>query len=76
MGFEETAPLTILVQVNGEERCIPEGQTIADLIRVMELDPERVAVELDRRIVKRAHWPVTNVSAGSQLEIVQFVGGG
>ena len=76
VGFEETAPLTILVQVNGEERCIPEGQTIADLIRVMELDPERVAVELDRRIVKRAHWPGTNVSAGSQLEIVQFVGGG
>jgi len=33
-------------------------------------------VELDRRIVKRAHWPGTNVSAGSQLEIVQFVGGG
>ena len=76
VGFGETAPLTILVQVNGEERHIREGQTIADLIRVMDLDPEQVAVELDRRIVKRAHWPGTNVSAGSQLEIVQFVGGG
>jgi len=38
VGIGETAPLTILVQVNGEERRIPEGQTIADLIRVMELE--------------------------------------
>ena len=76
VGVEETVPPTIQVLVNGEERRIPEGQTITDLIRIMELDPERIAVELDRRIVKRAHWSGTNVSAGSQLEIVQFVGGG
>ena len=76
MGNDETPSLTILVQVNGEERCIRQGQSIADLIRIMDLDPERVAVELDRRIVKRAQWPGTNLSAGSQLEIVQFVGGG
>ena len=41
-----------------------------------ELDPARVAVELDRRIVKQPHWPETVFAAGAQLEIVQFVGGG
>jgi len=33
-------------------------------------------VELDRHIVRKAEWPVTAVSTGAQLEIVQFVGGG
>jgi len=33
-------------------------------------------VELDRHIVRKAEWPATAVSAGAQLEIVQFVGGG
>ena len=40
------------------------------------LDPERLAIELDRRIVKRAQWNNTVLPAGAILEIVQFVGGG
>ena len=39
-------------------------------------DPARLAVELDRAIVKKTEWPATPVSAGARLEIVQFVGGG
>jgi thiamine biosynthesis protein ThiS len=35
-----------------------------------------VAVELDRKIVKRAEWDETMLRDGAQLEIVQFVGGG
>jgi thiamine biosynthesis protein ThiS len=46
------------------------------LLRQLELDPARVAVELDRRILKQPHWPETVLRPGSQLEIVQFVGGG
>ncbi len=55
---------------------IPAGETITGLIRLLGLDPERLAVELDRRIVKRAEWPSTVLGAGARLEIVQFVGGG
>jgi thiamine biosynthesis protein ThiS len=33
-------------------------------------------VELDRRIVKQPLWRDTMLSAGSEVEIVQFVGGG
>jgi thiamine biosynthesis protein ThiS len=69
-----TAP--VLVVVNGEERSVRSGATIADLIRALDLDPERLAIELDRRIVKRAEWPATTLTAGASLEIVQFVGGG
>ena len=61
---------------NGEAQTTAQGQTILGLIRQLELDPARVAVELDRRIVKQPSWPETVLHTGAQLEIVQFVGGG
>ncbi len=71
-----TEAMPIQIVVNGEPRPIHEGQTILDLLRELRLDPQRVAVELDRRIVKQPQWEATVLADGAQLEIVQFVGGG
>lgn len=64
------------VLVNGEPKTISEGATILGLLKELDLEPARLAVELDRRIVKQALWSDTVLHAGAQLEIVQFVGGG
>jgi len=64
------------IVVNGERRIAQEGQTILGLLRDLGLEPARVAVEYDRRIVKQAAWPETVLRDGGQVEIVQFVGGG
>ena len=64
------------VVLNGQPRAIAEGQTLLDLVRSLELEPARVAVELDGRIVKRDHWAETPLQAGAHLELVHFVGGG
>ena len=66
----------IEITVNGEPQTAPKGQTILGLLQHLELDPARVAVELDRRIVKQPSWQETVLRTGAQLEIVQFVGGG
>ena len=68
--------MPIDIVVNGEPRAAAEGQTILELLHQLELDPARVAVELDRRIVKQPLWAATQLRAGAQIEIVQFVGGG
>jgi len=68
------SPIDIVV--NGEPRAATEGQTILELLRQLNLDPGRVAVELDRRIVRQPLWAETPLRAGAQVEIVQFVGGG
>ncbi|HUI56902.1 MAG TPA: sulfur carrier protein ThiS [Bryobacteraceae bacterium] len=68
--------MPIEIVVNGEARVAQEGQTILDLLRQLGVEPERVAVELDRRIVKRPLWPETTLRAGARIEVVQFVGGG
>jgi len=66
----------IEVAINGEVRAIPQGQTILRLLESLGLDPARVAVELDRRIVKPHDWGTAPIGSGACLEIVQFVGGG
>ena len=64
------------IVVNGESREVRAGETIAGLVRMLDLDPARLAIELDRRIVRRAAWDSTALPEGARLEIVQFVGGG
>jgi thiamine biosynthesis protein ThiS len=68
--------MPIAITLNGEPRSVPEGQSILELLRDLQLDPARVAVELDRRIIKQPCWSETTLHAGAQVEIVQFVGGG
>ena len=64
------------VQVNGEIRELPEELTLSDLVRQLSLAPERLAVELNREVVRRARWAETVMRDGDQVEIVHFVGGG
>jgi thiamine biosynthesis protein ThiS len=68
--------MSMQITVNGEARSAPDGQTVLGLLHELKLDPDRVAVELDRRIIKQPLWRETGLHTGAQLEIVQFVGGG
>jgi len=68
--------MDIEVVINGETQTVPAGETVLGLLHRLNLDPSRVAVELDRRIVKQPVWSDTLVNAGARIEIVQFVGGG
>jgi len=64
------------IVVNGDPRHVNEGLTLVDLLGELDLDPARVAIELDRKIVKQPLWSGTVLQPGARLEIVQFVGGG
>jgi thiamine biosynthesis protein ThiS len=64
------------VVLNGEEREIPDGLTIARLIEHLGVNPERVAVERNLEVVPRAEWARVEIREGDRLEIVHFVGGG
>ena len=55
--LSNTMPMEITV--NGETRSLPDGQTVLHLLALLGLDPDRVAVELDLQILKRARWAET-----------------
>lgn len=63
------------IQVNGQPREVADGTTVAQLIEQHNLTPQKVAVELNRRLI-RAEKYETILKAGDEIEIVTFVGGG
>jgi thiamine biosynthesis protein ThiS len=71
---ELSAELSIIV--NGEERRVPEGATVSDLLHELGIATPRVAVERNRDIVPKARYPETRLAAGDELEVVELVGGG
>lgn len=61
--------------VNGETATITE-MSVLDYLRSLEIDPARVAVELNLDILPKARYAETAISDGDRIEIVHFVGGG
>ena len=76
LPMESAETKTIEVVVNGEPKRVPEGLDVARLLAWLAVDPSRVAVELNREIVRKMQWNSTPVQDGARIEIVWFVGGG
>jgi sulfur carrier protein len=64
------------VQLNGEQKEVSEGSTVAGLLSSLGIGVERVAVEVNLDIVPRARHATHVINDGDRIEIVQFVGGG
>ncbi len=64
------------ITVNGEPKTVAEGATLADLVALLDVAPERVAVEVNECLVRRANHAQTRLSSGDRVEIVTLVGGG
>ena len=64
------------VTLNGEAKDVPDGATVAALLAQLGVQPERVAVEVNLTVLKRAQHPETVLKTGDDVEIVQLIGGG
>ena len=64
------------IQINGEDRDCPLPLSLEALLAQLGMKADRVAVELNRRIVPREEWTGIALKEGDRLEIVHFVGGG
>lgn len=63
------------LKVNGEDREFKD-RTVLDLLKELEIIPERVAVEVNLKVIKRADFENHQLNDGDSVEIVYFVGGG
>lgn len=66
----------IRVRLNGDDREVPPGTSIGQLLQLAGYGDRRVAVERNGEIVPRSQHANTEVGAGDHLEIVQAIGGG
>lgn len=67
---------TIEILVNGETKRVPQGLSVEGLLSVLGISANRVGVERNRQLVRKAEHAATPVQAGDRFEIVSFVGGG
>ena len=64
------------VYVNGESKELSGPTSLAELVTQLDLPATRIAVELNRVVVRRSDWSATMIQDEDRLEIVHFVGGG
>ena len=62
--------------VNGVKHTVSDRTTVTQLLETLKIVPERVVVEVNLTILKRAEHPTTTLKEGDHVEIVHFVGGG
>jgi thiamine biosynthesis protein ThiS len=65
----------VTIKVNGQDHEIADGTTVTQLIEQHNLTPQKVAVELNRRLIRTERYD-TVLKPGDEVEIVTFVGGG
>ncbi|MGD0283848.1 MAG: sulfur carrier protein ThiS [Dissulfurispiraceae bacterium] len=63
------------IKVNGEE-IDTTAATILQLLQTKGIMPERVAVEINLKVIKRTDFEQCRLHDGDIVEIVYFVGGG
>lgn len=68
--------MSIGIVINGDERRLDAGATVADLLAALEIEPRNVGVERNLQIVPKSAYAATALADGDRIEIVQFVGGG
>ena len=69
-------PELISIWVNGEPKNVAPNQSVSALLDTLRIASHRVAVELNKSIVRSRDWEKTTVPNGSHVEVVEFVGGG
>jgi sulfur carrier protein len=64
------------IVLNGESRKVEKEVSLDRLLDLFSLPRQRVAVELNRSVVRRGDWLDTQVRDGDTIEVIHFVGGG
>lgn len=62
--------------LNGEPLDLPSDSTVQDLVDRLELNRQRLAVEVNLEIVSRSRYHECRLQAGDKVEIVHAIGGG
>ncbi|OGG52249.1 MAG: thiamine biosynthesis protein ThiS [Candidatus Handelsmanbacteria bacterium RIFCSPLOWO2_12_FULL_64_10] len=64
------------ITVNGEERAIPEGVSVAELLKALNIPKVGVAVAVNFEVVQRQALEATRIQEGDRVEIIRAVQGG
>jgi len=64
------------VFINGETKEIAGETNLSDLLEQFSLPSERIAVELNKQVVRKKDWETIKIGDADRIEVIHFVGGG
>jgi sulfur carrier protein len=64
------------ITLNGEKKEVLDNIMVLGLLELLNIQHQRVAVELNREIVKKDRYATTTIKEGDSLEVVSFMAGG
>ena len=64
------------IVVNGKNEELEKSVSLSELLKLKNIRPEVVTIELNDSIVERKDYAVTIVKDGDRLELVYLMGGG
>lgn len=66
----------VTIVLNGEQKKIEDEVTLDRLLDLFSLPRQRVAIELNKEVVRREQWETTKLKDSDLIEVIHFVGGG
>jgi len=66
----------VQIFLNGKTCEVPINIALDGLLDHFSLPKQRIAIELNGNVIRRADWPQINLKNNDRIEVVHFVGGG
>jgi thiamine biosynthesis protein ThiS len=64
------------ITINGEKKEISNELNLSELLKRFSMPQQRIAIELNKEVVRKKDWENIKLSDGDKLEVIHFVGGG
>jgi len=64
------------IVINGETKEFEDNLSVEEVLKLLNLHHQRLAVELNLRVIRKDNWKTTTLKDADKLEIIHFVGGG
>ncbi len=68
--------LVMTITLNGEKKEVQSEINVSELLDVFSLPSERIAIELNKSVVRKKDWENIKINEADKIEIIHFVGGG
>ncbi len=74
--FNKVKTRKIKIIINGIAQEIPNEVNIIELLESFSLPKERIAIELNKQVVRKKDWENIKITDADRIEVIHFVGGG
>ena len=66
----------IKINLNGKTLSLNKGTSVYKVIKNIKLQPNKIAIELNRKIINKKNMNKIFLKNKDKIEIVHFIGGG